>query len=404
MHSNRTYLFIIISSIALLSVVLIQINWIVKTAQIKEDLFNEKFNIVRARTTEVLSADREATMHIALGNESLEKHKIDSLLIYYMNYYNFHVNYTFSIVHHDFFMDTLEIPSNGACYDVSLYEAALKNKWELRLSTEKKYFVFEEIGTLFIASIILLIVVIVLFWRSVKSLINEKKISEHTTDFLNNITHEFKTPLTNIALATKMIVKDAVAQKENKIKDYSAIILEENEKLRLQVEQVLSMTALEKGEIPIQKTELNFHQLITDAIKYINIQIEQKNGLLTLELNAERFVVMGDKIHLMNVLSNLIDNAIKYSKEKPELLVKTFNKEQYLIVQFSDKGIGIQKKYLKKVFEKYFRIPKGNMHDAKGFGLGLAYVKKIIELHEGTIDLYSEEGKGTIFTIILPNV
>ncbi len=404
MHSNRTYLFIIISSIALLSVVLIQINWIVKTAQIKEDLFNEKLNIVRARTTEVLSVDREATMHIALGNENLEKHKIDSLLIYYMNYYNFHVNYTFSIVHHDFFMDTSEIPSNGACYDVSLHEAALKNKWELRLSTEKKYFVFEEIGTLFIASIILLIVVIVLFWRSVKSLINEKKISEHTTDFLNNITHEFKTPLTNIALATKMIVKDAVAQKENKIKDYSAIILEENEKLRLQVEQVLSMTALEKGEIPIQKTELNFHQLITDAIKYINIQIEQKNGLLTLELNAERFVVMGDKTHLMNVLSNLIDNAIKYSKEKPELLVKTFNKEQYLIVQFSDKGIGIQKKYLKKVFEKYFRIPKGNMHDVKGFGLGLAYVKKIIELHEGTIDLYSEEGKGTIFTIILPNV
>ncbi|MBL7884917.1 MAG: HAMP domain-containing histidine kinase [Bacteroidia bacterium] len=404
MQTNRTYLFIAISSIALLTIVLIQVNWIIKTAHIKEDLFNEKLKIVLARTTEALSADKQACEHIESGKEKLEKQKIDSLLVHYMNYYNFHVNYSYEIIHHTLFTDSIKSPENAACYDASLHEAAHKNKWELILIIESKNFVFEEVGMLFIASIILILVVIILFWRSVQSLIKEKKISEYTTEFLNNMTHEFKTPLTNIALATKMIVKDTATPKENKIKEYSGIILEENEKLRLQVEQVLSMTALEKGEIPLQKTELNAHQLITDAVKYIAIQIEQKKGTLILELLAENRIIRGDKVHLINAFSNLIDNAIKYSKEKPDILINTFNNEQNIIIEVADKGIGIAYEYHKKVFEKYFRIPKGNMHDAKGFGLGLSYIKKIIELHQGDITLYSEKGKGTTFIITLPNV
>jgi two-component system phosphate regulon sensor histidine kinase PhoR len=404
MQANKTYLFIVFSSVALAAVIFIQINWIIKTAQIKQDLFNEKIKIVLARTTETLSADKQACEHIEQRKEYLEKHKIDSLLIHYMNYYNFHVNYSFEIIRHNLYTDSATAAANGACYDASLHQSALENKWELKLITDKKQFVFEEIGILFITSIILILVVIILFWKSVQSLIKEKRISEYTTDFLNNMTHEFKTPLTNIALATKMIVKDAAAQKENKVKEYSGIILEENEKLRLQVEQVLSMTALEKGEIPLQKIEVNIHQLITDAVKYIGIQIEQKKGTLTLELTADRVVVMGDKTHLINALSNLIDNGIKYSKEKPELMIKTFNYEQNILIQICDNGIGIPKEYHTKVFEKYFRVPTGNTHDAKGFGLGLAYIKKIIELHQGKIELHSEKNKGTIFTITLPNV
>jgi two-component system phosphate regulon sensor histidine kinase PhoR len=245
--------------------------------------------------------------------------------------------------------------------------------------------------------------VLVLFWRTVLLLIREKQLSEHTTDFLNNMTHEFKTPLTNIALAGKMIVKDTASKQEGKIKHYSEIILEENEKLRLQVEQVLSMTALERGEIPLLKTELNFNALITDCVKSISIQIENKQGDLKLNLKAEHPVVMGDKTHLINALSNLIDNAIKYSKEKPELLIETFNRGGNLIIKISDKGIGIEKEYQQKVFDKFFRVPTGDVHNVKGFGLGLAYIKKIIELHQGTIELASETGKGTTFTITLPN-
>ena len=243
-----------------------------------------------------------------------------------------------------------------------------------------------------------------MFWRTILLLIKEKRISEHTTDFLNNMTHEFKTPLTNIALASKMMMKDSTINHEDKIKHYSGIILEENEKLKLQVEQVLSMTALERGEIPIQKTELDFHQLIHDALKSISIQIENKKGHLQLNLNADQFVILGDKSHLTNALNNLIDNAIKYSNEAPEITIETLNADQSLIVIISDKGIGIDQEYQKKVFDKFFRIPKGDVHDVKGFGLGLAYVKKIIELHKGTIELESEKGVETVFKITLPNV
>ena len=268
---------------------------------------------------------------------------------------------------------------------------------------EKKQFILAEMRTPFITSVILILVVLILSWQTILALQKEKEIAEHTTDFLNNMTHEFKTPLTNIALAGKMIIKDSNIVQENKIKHYSEIILEENEKLKLQVEQVLSMTALERGEIPLQKEPLDFHQLIAYSLKRLSIQMESKHGHVKLNMNAERFVIMGDKTHLTNALCNLFDNAIKYAKEKPELTVHTSNSNQNLIVVISDRGIGIEKKYQKKVFDKFFRVPTGDVHNVKGFGIGLAYIKAIIELHAGTIEVESQNENGTAFTITLPN-
>ncbi len=279
-----------------------------------------------------------------------------------------------------------------------------QNDLELKLVFPgKEQFIRAEMGLPFISSVILILVVLIMSWRTILSLLKEKRISEHTTDFLNNMTHEFKTPLTNIALAGKMMTKDSNIGQEERVKHYSGIILEENEKLRLQVEQVLSMTALERGEIPLHKTELDFHQLIRDSIKCIGVQIENKQGSLNLELHACHALVRGDKTHLTNALCNLIDNAIKYSREKPELSVRTENEGQHLVVIVADKGIGIEKEYQKKVFDTFFRVPTGDVHDVKGFGLGLTYLKKIVELHGGTIGLRSETGKGTTFTITLPH-
>jgi len=235
-------------------------------------------------------------------------------------------------------------------------------------------------------------------------LMKEKKISEHTTDFLNNMTHEFKTPLTNIALAGKMIQKDSTAKKEDRIRQHSAIILEENEKLRIQVEHVLSLTALERGEIPLQKTTLDLHALIRSAARSINLQVENKQGSLKLDLTAERFMIIGDATHLTNALCNLLDNAVKYSVAAPSISVRTTNVGETIEIIIADKGIGIEKEYQKKVFEKYFRVPTGDLHDVKGFGLGLSYTRMIIELHDGTLELQSEKGKGTTFAISFPNV
>ncbi|MBL0331203.1 MAG: HAMP domain-containing histidine kinase [Bacteroidetes bacterium] len=421
MMFNRTNIFIAIASIALLSVLVIQVNWIFQTAKIKEELFNEKAELVLAKTTDALYSDQQMCQTIEASSETIntsgyvatlpgkEIRKIDSLLQHAMKFYGFHVDYSFEVIKSGriplgagntstYTSSSLEQP---ACGEIGLQDAVNKNGFELKLIfPEKKQFIIAEMGVLFITSLLLIIVVLVLFWRTIRSLLKEKKISEHTTEFLNNMTHEFKTPLTNIALAGKMIVKDSTIKEEDKIKHYSAIILEENEKLRLQVEQVLSMTALEKGEIPLQKTELDVHQLLQDCIKSMTIQIENKHGQIQLKLNANNFVIMGDKSHLANAFSNLIDNAIKYSSGKPELTIETFNRNNNLVVVVADKGIGIEKEYQKKVFEKYFRVPTGDVHDVKGFGLGLAYVKTIVELHGGTIELQSD--KGTTFNILIP--
>jgi len=393
------------------------VTWIFRTAKIKEELFNEKANMVLSRTTEAIRSDREACMKIGACAEmegtsgaavKLGQHevrKIDSLFTYYMRFYNFHIDYSFVVTKPGSLAAINEGGSANNIYNKPLEDAAGNTGVELRLIfPEKKHFIIAEMGTLFITSVLLILVVLVLFWRTILLLMKEKKLSEHTNDFLNNMTHEFKTPLTNIALAGKMILKDSAEREEEKIKHYSVIILEENEKLRLQVEQVLSMTALERGEIPLRKTEVDFHRLILESLKSMSVQIENRQGNVILNLDAGRFAVMGDRTHLTNALCNLVDNAIKYSGEKPEISVQTSNAGPNLRIVVSDKGIGIEKEYQKRVFDKFFRIPTGDIHDVKGFGLGLAYIKKIVELHGGTIELQSEKGTGTTFTITFPYV
>lgn len=416
MKLNRTYLFIAVSSIALLIVLIIQVSWILQTAKVKEELFNEKASLVLSKTAQALSSDTVTykNMEICVGGNEIRK--IDSLLIHYMRFYNIHIGYFFE-VKPGTMARTATTPSTGfyarqqeGCYTQCIKEDGRSGNtgnsgFELKLVfPDKEQYIRDEMGIPFISSVILILVVLVMSWRTTLSLLKEKEISEHTTDFLNNMTHEFKTPLTNIALAGKMMGKDANIKQKDKIRHYSGIILEENEKLRLQVEQVLSMTALERGEIPLQKTELDAHQLIRESLKCISIQIEARQGDLAMQLDADRFVVMGDKTHLTNALCNLVDNAIKYSFEKPELFIQTFNSGQNLTVVISDKGIGIDKEYQARVFDKFFRIPTGDVHNVKGFGLGLAYVKKIVELHGGNIELRSEKGSGTTFTITLPCV
>lgn len=410
MKQNKTHLFIVVSSVALVAVLAIQVNWILQTARIKEQLFNEKANLVLSKTAEAFSADTGARQRPLGSVNDADVHQIDSLFAHYMQVYDIQIEYYFEVKPTPFAANvptgfvTAAYTDPAGSYKTCMEDVSGKDALELKLVFPKKeQFILAEMGAPFIVSVVLILVVLVMSWRTLLSLLKEKKISEHTTDFLNNMTHEFKTPLTNIALAGKMMVKDSNIGQEGKIKHYSGIILEENEKLRHQVEQVLSMTALERGEIPLRKTELDAHELIRDALKYIGIQIETKQGSLHLNLDATHAWILGDKTHLTNALCNLIDNAIKYSPANPDLQIRTANNGQRLLVSVSDKGIGIDKEYQKQVFDTFFRVPTGDVHDVKGFGLGLAYVKKIVELHGGTIELQSEKGKGTTFTLTLPN-
>jgi len=417
MKLNRTYLFIAVSSVALMIVLIIQVNWICETADVKEKIFNEKANMVLSKTAEALAKDTTTVKNLEVCVGVNEKRKVDSLFNYYMKMYHIQIDYSFSVkpfvpaFKSDMTIQNELKMNQQGCYQACVTEATpadkkgviSKNGIDLKLVfPEKDEFIMAEMGIPFISSVLLIMIVLITFWRTVMSLMKEKQISEHTTDFLNNMTHEFKTPLTNIALAGKMMVKEPNINQEEKIKHYSNIILEENEKLRLQVEQVLSMTALERGEIPLRKSELDLHQIINDCLNCMSMQIEQKHCHVKKELEAQHALFNGDKTHLMNAVCNLIDNALKYSTSEPELFIKTFNKDGKIILVISDNGIGIEHEYQKKVFEKFFRVPTGDVHDVKGFGLGLTYIKSIVELHNGTIELQSEIGKGTAFIIKLP--
>jgi len=408
---NKTYLFIAISSLALCIVLIIQVNWILKTAEVKEELFNEKANMVLLRTTDALSADQETCRKIGacidrnssssantkIGKE--ERDKIDSIFTYYMDFYNFHIAYSFVVTKQALFMT-----NEAYSYNKTFGELMSEDKIELKLTFPKKrQFIIAEMGPMFITSIILILVVLILFWRTTLSLLKEKKISEHTADFLNNMTHEFKTPLTNIALAAKMIKKDLDHKSNNKLQHYSEIIISENKKLSLQVEQVLGMTALERGNIQLQKIDLDFHKIIDEAITSFSLQLEKKQGTISCNLNADNTFISADSVHMTHAFFNLIDNAIKYSDAKTVITVQSSNIGTDLIIRLSDNGIGIDKEYQQQVFDKFFRVPTGDIHNIKGFGLGLAYVQKIIALHQGTIKLQSEKGKGSTFIITLPN-
>ncbi len=416
MRLNRTKIFIVVSAIALAILFFIQVEWIIQSAKIKEELFNEKASMVLSKTVEELCSDTQMCERFGECNESegmkecklmlshVEIDRIDSLLKQNMAFYNFHIDYSFELIKPNkaAFKDTNEVAKKNI-FKKRLEEVVNKNGLELKLVfPDKKQFIIAEMGSMFISSILLIVIILIFFWITIRSLWREKVISQHTTDFLNNMTHEFKTPLANISLASKMITKEPTINNTEKIKYYTSIILDENEKLRLQVEQVLSMTALERGEIPIIKTEINFGDVIENAIKCMRIQLEAKDGSLKLNLKAERLQMLGDKNHLVNTICNLIDNAIKYAKEKPQIEISTINKENIIIIKISDKGIGINKNYLDKVFDKFFRVPTGDIHNVKGFGLGLAYVKRIIELHNGTIELESEVDQGSTFKISLP--
>jgi len=417
MNLNKTRLFTGISGVALTLLLLIQVEWIFESAKVKEDLFNEKAAMVLSKTVQELCSDREICKRFASCNSkrgkkgckimlgAYESNRIDSLLRQSMAFYNFHMDYSFELISPNSIEKNLESEDKKSnIYKKRLEEIANKNGLELNLIfPDKKQFILAEMGTLFISSILLIVLILLLFRETLLSLRKEKMISEHTSDFLNNMAHEFKTPLTNISLAGKMMLRDTNIISGEKIKHYADIIQHENEKLRLQVEQVLGMTALERGQIPLAKSNTNIDEIINAALTRMNIQLESKDGNVSVELAAKNSDIFADKNQLINAFSNIIDNALKYAPGKPEIEIKTSNHDGKILIVITDKGTGIDKIYQKKVFDKFFRVPTGDIHNVKGFGLGLAYVKRIVELHDGTIELESEVNIHTTFKITLPH-
>lgn len=267
---------------------------------------------------------------------------------------------------------------------------------------EKENYILRNLWSIFGSSFLLIAFVGGIFYYSVNTLLTQKKLSNIKNDFINNMTHELKTPVSTIALALEVIKDKDIKKSPEKTERYLNIITEENKRLGTQIEKVLQIAKLEKGDLNLNFEPIDINEVLDQVVKNQSVQMEQFGVKLNLNLNAEETIVSADHVHLTNIIFNLMDNAIKYSKDQPEISIATSNTDQELSIRISDKGIGIPKDQLSKIFEKFYRVPKGDLHDVKGFGLGLSYVKNMVEMHKGTISVNSKIDEGTDFTVTLP--
>lgn len=247
-----------------------------------------------------------------------------------------------------------------------------------------------------------LLTILGIYITSINYMMRQKKIADVKTDFINNMSHEFKTPLATISVATDSLANDKIATNPEKVKYYSQLIKQENLRMKKQVENVLNMSKLERNEVQLFLKETNVRELISKIMESFQLIVDERNGTLTKDFQATKFNVKIDEFHISNTLVNLLDNANKYSPEKPEIQVKTRNEGNWYVIEISDKGMGMESHNKSKIFEKFFREETGNIHNVKGQGLGLSYVKKIVELHKGQISVESQKGKGSTFIIKLP--
>ncbi|HOW24207.1 MAG TPA: HAMP domain-containing sensor histidine kinase [Bacteroidales bacterium] len=266
----------------------------------------------------------------------------------------------------------------------------------------EKHFLLTQMAGMLSISVFLILVIIVSFILTLNSVIREKKLAGMKTDFINNMTHEFKTPISTISLACEALSDNDIKNIEGIADNYIKIIGEENKRLGIMAEKILQTAVLEKGKLKLSVEEVDIHKILVDVINNIAIQVEINDGTIARDFQAISPDIQADKVHLSNVFYNLLENANKYSPRKPHIVVSTRNVEEGVEIAFRDNGIGISKSDQKKIFEKLYRVPQGDIHNFKGFGLGLSYVKAIVDKHKGHIRLESEEGKGSTFTVFLP--
>lgn len=278
-----------------------------------------------------------------------------------------------------------------------------KSEYDLIVSfPNKKSYLLSSIIVMVVLSIAFTLIIVIAYSSALLQLLRQRQISEIKTDFINNMTHEFKTPIATINLALDSVKSPKIMGDPKKLEHYLKVIREENKRMHAQVENVLRISRLEKGQLNINKERLDVHDLIEEAITHVLLIIEDRGGYINEHYNAERSEVLANDVHFTNVLVNILDNAVKYSEGSPKIEIYTEVVKNNIIIKVQDQGIGMSKAVLKRVFEKFYREHTGDIHNVKGHGLGLAYVKKIVEDHQGEVYAESEKGKGSTFYIKLP--
>lgn len=416
-------LIVILITLSVLGIIFIQMSWIHNSVelrkqqreqdiqhaitQIKEELYTSfLFNVGQIGYLNQDSKDfhlRKFTIELVAPEEITQK--IDAAL----KRYNIKDHFEYAVT--NVFQNDL-VKTNGftadmrnMCIDVGLtqdiQDAEFYEVLHLYIREESN-FIMRKIGWYIAGSILCTLIIISAFYLTVRTMFNQKKLSEIKSDFINNMTHELKTPLATISLAIDALTNEKVIHDTDKIRYYSKMIKDENKRMNKQVEKILQSARIEKQDIKLNLQELDAHEIVNKVADSVNLQILDKNGKLFVKAEATNYKIEADDVHFSNVVFNLLDNAIKYSKENLVIDIITRNEGNMFVLQVKDNGIGMSKETQSRVFEKFYRAHTGNLHNVKGFGLGLSYVKAIVEAHGGKIKVDSTIGKGSTFSAYFP--
>ncbi|MGB0887811.1 MAG: sensor histidine kinase [Vicingaceae bacterium] len=341
--------------------------------------------------------------------ERLNKNVIDSLLKFELLNRGIKAKYQYGVFDYDgneLIIDSLtninKIRQSGYYAELFSNDVFERPLILTVLFPHQKGYLLTTMWLMLSSSVLLLIIIVWAFTFTIQTIFKQKKLSEVKNDFISNMTHELKTPISTISLACEALSDKDMSENIAIRNNYVGMISQENKRLGLLVESVLKSATWDKGDLNLKKEEVDLHQIINKVVDHIMIQVESKSGTIKRILNADKSIVKADQVHLTNLINNLLDNANKYSPSNPEISILTENYKEGVLITVADKGTGIKRENLNKIFDKFYRVPTGNVHNVKGFGLGLNYVKAIVERHGGEISATSVFGKGTKFNIFIP--
>jgi len=412
---------IVLAFLALFGVVVMQVFWVRNAIQLKEEQYD---NSVRIAMKSVLNRLLEVHTDSALRqlnspdpcviqktevSDVISAIMLDSLIRAEMRCMHVGDAYEYMIYNRT---NQRIVMGNAKAHTDQLFISEHQQSIEALFSPGDYYFsmyfpqkaqqVFLQLFSWMLLSAIFLLIVIFGFWYTIYTVIRQKKISEIKNDFINNMTHEFKTPMATINLASEMLLKPVVLQNLDKAKSYARVIHQENERLQHQVEQILQIALLEKQELQLQLSKFDICILINELIESFNIRAEQEGGKLSLVSACKELWLEADRFHLTQLFSNIIDNALKYNTNPPIISINIKQINQSVEVSIRDNGIGISAEMQKLIFKNFYRVHTGNIHDVKGFGIGLYYVERVAQLHGGNVEVKSELHKGSTFIVKLP--
>ena len=423
MKRKNILLIIIIMTGALVGLLSMQLYWIRSASSFKESSFRRSVNDAMAKVVykiELMEKRKASEANLSGGMLNFSSHlpydafisqrTLDSLIFIELNIRGVDTRYEFGVYkpEKDQFLlensgqNSDQLIRKGYAFQLFSTDIFTSPEYLLIWFPSEKQFLLTDLWGMLLVSIILIAVIVYSFSYTVTTLIRQRKLSEMKNDFINNMTHEFKTPIASISLACETLGDKDIPKSEEFIGSYISMISDETRRLALLSEKILQTAVIEKGQLKMNREMVDLHSVVREVIKSLLIQVEIKDGEMVTALNASPPVLEGDRVHLTNLVYNLLDNANKYTRRKPLIRISTETSGNGILLSVTDNGIGIPKADLKKIFQKLYRVHTGNVHDIRGFGLGLSYVKAIVEEHRGKISVESEVNAGSTFRIYLP--